>query len=111
MEETSDKDIETTKFVVKDTEDLNTRVNRSSFCKIEFSPIDVEMNPTKTTRPFISNVEGLLNRIENSLSNLEKNERKKEILDYIQDVKEGEEELVIVMKDLTGKSYIGDDYE
>ncbi|PTD94107.1 hypothetical protein C9439_04275 [archaeon SCG-AAA382B04] len=96
------------KFRVSSKEDLNTKVSKSSFCSVELKPLDIEINPTQTTRPIITNIEGILKRIKISLSGLEDNERKKEILNYIERVKKGEEELTIILRDPLGESYIGE---
>lgn len=107
-ESISADDSEKLRFVVEEKDDLNVRVERSSFCKINFFPIDVEMEPTEFTRPFVSNIEGLLNRLEKTLSFVEDNEEKKEILGYIQEVRSGEKELIIELEDPTGKSFVGE---
>ncbi len=104
MESTGDEEV----FEVSKKEDLNTRVHRSSSCKILFSELGIEMEPTKNTKPFISNVEGLLNRLEKALSFTEDSERKKEILNYIDKVKKGDKELIIKLEDPSGESYIGE---
>lgn len=111
MEETSDKEVEVSRFEIKDKEDLNTRISRSSFCKVELHPLEIEIEPAKTTRPFVSNIEGLLNRVEKTLSSLESDEKIEELLDYIDRVKSGEANLTVVFKDPTKNSYIGEENE
>ncbi len=52
---------------VEREEDLNIRVVRSSQCKVEIPELGAEITPGAAADGFISNVEGILNRVEDAV--------------------------------------------
>jgi len=93
-------------------EDLNKRVVRSSTGYIKIPEWGFEVRPGPASEGYISNVEGVLNRLEDSLKMLlkwvdgEEKRRGEEILKKIEDVKRGKENITLIIEDPLGHSAI-----
>jgi len=97
---------------VSNEEDLNKRVVRSSTGHIKIPELGFEVKPGPASEGYISNVEGVLNRLEDALKMLmkwaddEEKKRGEEILKKIEDVKKGKENVTLVIEDPLGHSAI-----
>jgi len=93
-------------------EDLNKRVVRSSTGYIKIPEWGFEVRPGPASEGYISNVEGVLNRLEDSLKMLlkwvdgEEKRKGEEILKKIEDVKRGKENITLIIEDPLGHSAI-----
>ncbi|WP_292461202.1 ZPR1 zinc finger domain-containing protein [Methanothermococcus sp.] len=103
------------RFILKicGEEDLNKRVIKSSTGYIKIPELGFEVKPGPASQGYISNVEGVLNRLEDSLKTLmnwvETDEEKKkaeEILKRIENIKNGEETATLIIEDPLGHSAI-----
>ncbi|AEH07009.1 ZPR1-related zinc finger protein [Methanothermococcus okinawensis IH1] len=103
------------RFILKicGEEDLNKRVIKSSTGYIKIPELGFEVKPGPASQGYISNVEGVLNRLEDSLKTLikwtETNEEKKkaeEIMEKIEDIKNGKETATLIIEDPLGHSAI-----
>ena len=104
---------------IKSERDLNKRVVRSSSAYIQIPELGVEIKPGPLAEGFVSNVEGVLNRVDNILQTLirwaETEEQKKkaeELRERIKRLKEGKDEATLILIDPLGHSaIIGDGVE
>jgi zinc finger protein len=104
---------------IKSERDLNKRVVRSSSAYIQIPELGVEIKPGPLAEGFVSNVEGVLNRVDNILQTLirwaETEEQKKkaeELRERIKKLKEGKDEATLILIDPLGHSaIIGDGVE
>ncbi|HIP16731.1 MAG TPA: ZPR1 zinc finger domain-containing protein, partial [Methanothermococcus okinawensis] len=94
-------------------EDLNKRVVKSSTGHVKVPELGFEVKPGPASQGYISNVEGVLNRLEESLRMLmnwveEEGEKKKaeEILKKLENIKEGNEVATLIIEDPLGHSAI-----
>ena len=93
--------------------DLNKRVIKSSTGYIKIPELGFEVKPGPASQGYISNVEGVLNRLEDSLKTLmnwvETDEEKKkaeEIAERIENIKNGKETATLIIEDPLGHSAI-----
>ncbi|WP_423792469.1 ZPR1 zinc finger domain-containing protein [Methanocaldococcus indicus] len=98
---------------IKGEEDLNKRVIRSSSGYILIPELGVEITPGPLAESFISNVEGVLNRVDNVLQTLirwaeteEQKEKAEKLREKIKDIKEGKDEATLIILDPLGHSAI-----
>ncbi|ACS34535.1 Zn-finger protein, ZPR1-type [Thermococcus gammatolerans EJ3] len=99
---------------VEDERDLFTRVVRSKSGTIELEEIGVKVEPGPASEGFITNVEGVLERVRETLlmarefrkqeGDEEAVKKADEILQYIEDVKEGKKPLTVKIADPLGNS-------
>lgn len=97
------------KVKVESEEDLMIRVIRSSNCTVEIPELKAKIEPGPASQGYITNVEGILMRIEDVFRahKLSLNEKKlEEVLKKIERMKEGKEGFTLVLKDPTGNSAI-----
>ncbi|ADG13202.1 ZPR1 zinc finger domain-containing protein [Methanocaldococcus infernus] len=101
------------KLKVKGEKDLCKRVIRSSTGYIEIPELGVEITPGPLAEGFVSNVEGVLDRVDNILQTLirwaeteEQKEKAEKLRERIEKVKKGEEEVTLVLTDPLGHSAI-----
>ena len=101
------------KLKIKNEKDLNKRVVRSSSAYIQIPELGVEIKPGPLAEGFVSNVEGVLNRVDNILQTLirwaETEEQKKkaeELRERIKKLKEGKDEATLILIDPLGHSAI-----
>ncbi len=99
---------------VENEEDLSARVVRSSQGIIRVPELGVEITPGAFSYGFITNVEGVLTRIEEVLLTLKKwekeNEEKlkriKKLLKDIKDMREAKKSFTLIIEDKSGNSAI-----
>ena len=99
---------------VENEKDLFTRVVRSKSGTIELEEIGVKIEPGPAAEGFVSNVEGVLERVRETLlmarefrkqeGDEEAVKKADEILKYIEDVKEGKKALTVKIADPLGNS-------
>lgn len=99
---------------VENEKDLFTRVVRSKSGTIELEEIGVKIEPGPAAEGFVTNVEGILERVREALlmvrefrkqeGDEEAVKRVDEILKYIKDVKEGKKPLTVRISDPLGNS-------
>ncbi|MBP2147046.1 zinc finger protein [Methanofollis sp. W23] len=97
-------------LTVSSEDDLSVRVVRGSAGRIEVPELGVEIKPGPAAESFISNVEGVLDRIDAVLdmalktAGAEEQERCLAIKDLIAAVKRGEQKVTLIIEDETGNS-------
>ncbi|MEM5782731.1 MAG: ZPR1 zinc finger domain-containing protein [Candidatus Aenigmatarchaeota archaeon] len=97
---------------IENEKDLNAKVVRSSSSTLILPELGVKIEPGSHAQGFITNVEGVLERIENVLkSQLDtqkgnKLERINKLLEKIERMKEGREKFTLIIKDPFGNSGI-----
>ncbi|MFQ5814905.1 MAG: ZPR1 zinc finger domain-containing protein [Candidatus Hydrothermarchaeaceae archaeon] len=99
-------------MTVSAVEDMSVRVVRSSKSTIEVPELGVKITPGQEAEGFVSNVEGVLERIADvllsvkSLGHGKKVAKANELLKRIDGIKMGEEKIHLVITDPTGNSAI-----
>lgn len=97
---------------IKSPDDLNARVVRSTSGTIRIPELGVDIEPGPASESFISNIEGVLGRVEEILEMVirwgeqEKTERAQELLCLIDKIKAGEHEATVIVEDPLGNSAI-----
>jgi zinc finger protein len=97
---------------VRSTDDIDARVVRSTSGTIRIPELGVEIEPGPASESFISNVEGVLERVEEILGMVtrwgeeDKTARALELLSYIEKTRAGEYEITLVIDDPLGNSAI-----
>ncbi|MHC1588551.1 MAG: ZPR1 zinc finger domain-containing protein [Methermicoccaceae archaeon] len=97
-------------------DDLNIRVVRSSSCTVLLPELGVKIEPGAHCEAFVSNVEGVLSRVESVLvaserwstqeSDEDRAERCRQLLRTIERIRSGEEDMTLVLEDPMGNSAI-----
>ncbi|MFN4132885.1 MAG: ZPR1 zinc finger domain-containing protein [Candidatus Hadarchaeales archaeon] len=98
-------------YRIASQDDMMVRVVRSSTCHIEIPELGVHVRPGPAGEGFISNIEGVLERVKNALliiknsgcGNCEGAEKK---LRDIEDLKEGKTTATLILDDPSGNSAI-----
>jgi zinc finger protein len=93
-------------FKVEGTEDLNVRVVRSGKSTVEIKELGVKITPGPSSEGYISNVEGVLKRIEDIVVMQKSSDKKEEILEKIKKAKDGKFTLNLKITDPSGNSVI-----
>jgi len=98
---------------VKTPQDLYAKVIRSSTATIRIPELGVKVEPGPSSTAFITNVEGVLERVKNIVEMAKRwtKHRKKQkkcdkIISIIEEVKVGKEEITIIIEDPLGNSAI-----
>lgn len=97
---------------IKTPADIDARVVRSTSGTIRIPELGVDIEPGPASESFVSNIEGVLERVEEILQNVmlwgeaEKTERAQELLSIIEKIKAGEYEVTVVIEDPLGNSAI-----
>ena len=99
------------RLLVKSSEDLTCRVVRSTAATIIIPELGVEINPGPACEGFISNVEGVLTRVDAVLDTVllddeASADRVHELKAMIFDIKAGKKEMTLIIKDPGGTSLI-----
>jgi len=101
------------KFIISNIDDLNVRVIRSSSGLIEIPELGVKIEPITAAESFISNIEGILVRIqsvveqaEKSADNVKKRKRAQRLLTKIDKLRNGKGKATVIIKDPLGNSAI-----
>lgn len=99
-------------FELNSTDDLNVRVVKSSSATVKI-PHVTEITPGPASQGYVTNIEGILNRVKHAIETLrdaeedeEAQRRAKNLLKKIFRAKCGEEKLKIIIEDPTGNSAI-----
>ncbi len=99
-------------FTIKCRDDLDARVVRSTSGTIKIPELGVDIEPGPASESFVSNIEGVLDRVEEILDMVvrwgeeEKTERARELKCIIDKIKAGESEVTVVIEDPMGNSAI-----
>lgn len=109
-----DKRAPRTQKVAISNKTLSLRVIKSKYCKISIPELGIEIEPGAGAESFISNVEGVLERIAESLRGIAKvmPEKKKEteqIIEKISQLRKGKLKATLIFEDETGYSKIVDE--
>ena len=97
---------------VRDLDDLNARVVRSTSGTIRIPELGIDIEPGPASESFVSNIEGVLERVEEILEMVErwgeagKTERAHELMSIIERIKAGEHEVTVIIEDPLGNSAI-----
>ncbi len=94
---------------IEDEEDMNIRVVRSGNSTIEIPELGVKITPGVASEGYITNIEGVLTRVEDvlvSLKGWEGKEKADELLVRIEGIKRGEEVVNLIIEDPSGNSTI-----
>ncbi len=98
--------------LVESEQDMSIRIVRSSSGTIEIPELGVKIEPGPASLGFISNVEGILERVKEAIQvaisggGEKEKEKGKELLRKIEEVKRGKEKIRIILKDPSGNSAI-----
>lgn len=97
---------------IKTPADIDARVVRSTSGTVRIPELGIDIEPGPASESFVSNIEGVLDRVEEILGMVtrwgekEKTERAQELLSAIEKIKSGECEVTIVIEDPLGNSAI-----
>jgi zinc finger protein len=100
-------------LVIDSAEDMYIRVIRSSSATIEVPELGIEVTPGSEAQGFVSNVEGVLLRMEEAVRTAQRwaeseaaKKRAKELLREIAEIKAGKRRATLIISDPTGNSAI-----
>ncbi len=99
-------------LAIESEDDLAARVVRSTGARLEIPELGVRIDPGPACEGFVSNVEGVLDRIEKVVKgalnwgNEEEAENARALLDRIEAVKRGTFPITLILEDPTGTSAI-----
>ena len=105
----SEKDSVKYTLNISDDKDMLIRVVRSGNSTIEIPEIGVKITPGTGSEGYITNIEGIIKRIEDillTLSNGEDKDKVKLLLDKIEKIKKGEKTAKLIIEDPSGNSVI-----
>lgn len=97
---------------VKSQDDLNARVVRSTSGTIRIPELGIDIEPGSASESFISNIEGVLDRVKDILEMVtrwgekEKTECAEQLLSLIEKTGAGEYEITVIIEDPMGNSAI-----
>ncbi len=97
---------------VRSQNDLDARVVRSTSGTIRIPELGISIEPGPASESFVTNVEGVLERVEEILANVtlwdevEKKARAEELLSIVEKIKRGEYEITMIIEDPLGNSAI-----
>lgn len=97
---------------IKKQDDLDARVVRSTSGTIRIPELGIDIEPGPASESFVSNIEGVLDRVEEILGMVtrwgekEKTERAQELLSTFEKIKAGEYEITVIIEDPMGNSAI-----
>ncbi len=97
---------------IRNQADLDARVVRSTSGTIRIPELGVDIEPGPASESFVSNIEGVLDRVKEILgmvtrwSEKEKKARASELLSIIEKIKAGEYEITVIIEDPQGNSAI-----
>ncbi len=97
---------------IKNQDDLDARVVRSTSGTIRIPELGVNIEPGPASESFVSNIEGVLDRVEEILGMVtrwgeqEKTERAVELLSILEKIKAGNYEITVIIEDPLGNSAI-----
>lgn len=97
---------------VRSTDDLDARVVRSTSGTIRIPELGIDIEPGPASESFISNIEGVLERVEEILCMVtrwgeeDKTRRAMELLSNVEKTRAGKNEITLVIEDPLGNSAI-----
>ncbi len=97
---------------IKTPDDIDARVVRSTSGTIRIPELGIDIEPGPASESFVSNIEGVLDRVEEILGmatrwgEKEKTQRALELLSIIEKIKAGEYEITVIIEDPLGNSAI-----
>jgi zinc finger protein len=97
---------------IKNQDDLDARVVRSTSGTIRIPELGVDIEPGPASESFVSNIEGVLDRVEEILGMVtrwgeqEKTERAVELLSILEKIESGNHEITVIIEDPLGNSAI-----
>jgi zinc finger protein len=97
---------------IKSRDDLDARVVRSTSGTIRIPELGIDIEPGPASESFVSNIEGVLDRVEDILQNVmlwdekEKTRRAKELIAILEKIKAGDYEITVIIEDPLGNSAI-----
>jgi len=99
---------------LKEPEDLNARVIRSTSGTIQIPELGIEIEPGTVSQAYVTNIEGVLQRVMNvlitaskwALEDEEKLARSQELMSIIGDVIDGKRTITLIIEDPLGNSAI-----
>lgn len=97
---------------IRTQDDLDARVVRSTSGTIRIPELGIDIEPGPASESFVSNIEGVLDRVEEILQNVmlwdekEKIERAKELIALLEKIKTGKYEITVIIEDPLGNSAI-----
>ncbi len=101
------------KVKIENKKDLEKRVVKSKYCFIKIPELDLEINPGPNSECYISNLEGLIDRLIDSfkkIKTVKKSKKNKEKMNdkikTLKNVKKLKEKITIIFKDETRHSII-----
>ncbi len=98
------------KVKVDSEEKLNYRVIRSPYGNIQIPELGIAITATGFSEAFITNIDGLILRIEDTIRekimNEQNKEKVKEILKKLEKARKGEIKFTLILEDVTGNSAI-----
>ncbi len=104
------------KFKIRSIDDMNVRVIRSSTATVELPELGIKIEPASAAEAYISNIEGVLVRVIDAVQTAldfsnepEKKELGKKLLEQLSDLRSGQSEASIIIKDPMGNSGIVSD--
>lgn len=109
----SEKEPRRYEYHIKDTDDMSVRVIRSTSGTMEVPELGIKVEPASMSEAFITNIEGVICRMEDAVNcaiKFSEDEQKRshgnELLQYIQDIKDGKKEARLILEDPMGNSAI-----
>lgn len=100
-------------FIFADVADLDVKVVRATSASIEIPELGVKIDPAYSGQSFITNIEGILNRVKSVLEmsgrstrDIKKKKHVHKLLDKIARAKKGKFAMTIIIKDPLGNSFI-----
>ena len=99
-------------MAVRTRDDIDARIVRSTSGTIRIPELGVDMEPGPASESFISNIEGVLDRVTNILEMVvrwnedDKTQRAEELLSNIEKIKAGEFGITVIIEDPLGNSAI-----
>ncbi len=97
---------------IKSQDDLNARVVRSTSGTIRIPELGIDIEPGSASESFISNIEGVLDRVKDILEMVtrwgekEKTERAEQLISVIEKIRTGEYGITVIIEDPMGNSAI-----
>lgn len=95
-------------YQINSKKDMSVRIVRSSSGTIFIPEIGASVEPGPVSEGFVSNIEGILERIKNVTEDMETKDKKKkkEILEKIEKIRNGKEKATLIIDDPLGNSAI-----
>jgi zinc finger protein len=91
---------------IEDEKDINARIVRSGTSTVEIPELGVKITPGPDSEGYITNVEGVLSRIEKAIRMNPPSDKSDEVLKRMELAKEGKEKLTLIIEDKSGNSAI-----